>query len=219
MSNLIENRDIRQKELVPPNKLAITRVTVVGVGAIGRQVALQLSAIGVSKIQLIDFDSVATENLAVQGFYEQDLDSPKVEAVANICRAINSEIKIITANKKFQSLLFTGGVLMCCVDQIETRGRIFNAIKHRFDLWVDARMSAEYIRILTVHDNASMEYYPTTIFPSAEAHRESCTAKTTIYSANVAAGIMVAQLAKWLRGCDIDKDIDLNLLTNEMGAK
>ncbi len=219
MENLLGNRNIRQRELVPPDRLAETRVTVVGVGAIGRQVALQLAAIGVPKLTLVDFDQVAVENLAVQGFLESDMLRPKVDAVANICRAINGDIEVRTANRKFQSIQFTGGVFMCCVDGIETRKRIFKAISDRADLFVDGRMSAEYLRVLVAHDEKSREYYETTLFTSAEAYHGSCTAKTTIYCANVAAGLMVAQFAKWLRGCDIDKDIDLNLLTNEMGAK
>jgi len=216
---IIADRNIRQRELIPPDKLAQTRITLIGVGAIGRQAALQLSAIGVPKLQLIDFDFVAPENLAAQGFYEQDLNSPKVEAVANVCRAINSEIEVTTANKRFTGLQFTGGVIFCCVDKIETRRSIFNSVKNRANLWIDSRMSAEYLRILTIYDNPSQEYYLTTLFPAAEAYQGSCTNKSIIYCANIAAGMMVAQFAKWLRGCDLNMDIDLNLLTNEMGVK
>jgi sulfur carrier protein ThiS adenylyltransferase len=215
----MEDRDIRQRELVPPDKLADIRATVVGVGAIGRQVSLQLAAVGVPKIQLVDFDTVAVENLAAQGFNEADMGRPKVGAVADTCRAINPSIDITAANHKFRSIQFTGGVLFCCVDGIDTKKSIFYGVHNRTDLFVDGRMSAEYLRVLTVYNEASKEYYPTTLFSAAEAYQGSCTAKTTIYCANIAAGMMVAQFAKWLRGCDIDKDVDINLLTNEMGVK
>ncbi len=49
-------RFTRQQELVPQDRLLELKVTVIGVGAIGRQVALQLAAIGVRQLQLIDFD-------------------------------------------------------------------------------------------------------------------------------------------------------------------
>lgn len=219
MSTMISGRDVRQQELVPPDKLAETRATVVGVGAIGRQVALQLAAIGVPKLSVIDFDTVAVENLAAQGFYETDLAKPKVDAVADICRLINSGIEVTTACSKFKSSQFTGGVLFCCADGIETKTSIFNRVKGRADLFVDGRMSAEYMRVFTAYDESSRKHYETTLFSSAEAFQDRCTAKTTIYCANIAAGLMVAQFAQWLRGCDIDKEIDLNLLTNEMGAQ
>ena len=48
------------------------------------------------------------------------------------------------------------------------------------------------------------------------AYQGSCTAKTTIYCANVAAGLMLAQFTKWLRGLPIEPDIALNLLSAEL---
>ena len=44
----------RQQDLVPLDKLQSLTTTVIGVGAIGRQVALQLAAIGACHIQLPD---------------------------------------------------------------------------------------------------------------------------------------------------------------------
>lgn len=217
---MIEDRDIRQRDLIPAEELQQAKAIVIGVGAIGRQVAIQLSAVGVGRIKLIDFDAVGPENLAPQGFMEKDIGQPKVNAVTDICRAINSEINIAPTNARFNSLHFTGGVLFCCVDSIETRKRIFEATEKRFDLFVDGRMSAEFMRILTAYDDKSKEFYKSELFPANEAHRGACTAKSTIYCANVAAGMMVAQFAKWLRGIrPLDCDIHLNTLTNEMMAK
>ena len=62
-SNLAD-RDLRQREIVPPERLAACRATVVGVGAIGRQVALQLATMGVPWLQLVDPDIVEPVNLA-----------------------------------------------------------------------------------------------------------------------------------------------------------
>lgn len=216
---LISDRDIRQRELIPPEKLANTTVTVVGTGAIGRQVALQLAAIGVPHLALVDFDTVGPENLAPQGFLETDIGKTKVDVTASLCGQLNSNITIEPNPEKFRAIGFHGGVLMCCVDKIDIRRHIFDSVINRTSLFVDGRMSAEYLRVLTVSDDASKEYYPTTLFASSEAYRGSCTSKSTIYCANIAAAIMVSQFTKWLRGLELDKDIDLNLLTNEMGVK
>ena len=43
-----DERYSRQKDVVPADRLAGCKATVIGVGAIGRQVALQLSAMGIS---------------------------------------------------------------------------------------------------------------------------------------------------------------------------
>lgn len=216
---VIADRDIRQRELVPPDKLSTTSVMIIGTGAIGRQAALQLAAIGTPNIQLVDFDTVEPVNLAAQGFLESDLGRNKVDAVAEMCRNINSEIEIKTTNRRFSNLMFTGGVVFCCVDSIETRATIFKQINNRTDLWIDSRMSAEFIRILTAFDTKTAEFYETQLFPGNEAHQGSCTAKSTIYCSNVAAGLMVSQFAKWLRGCQVDYNINFNLLTNELLAQ
>ena len=48
MSEIQPNeRFSRQRDIVPPERIADCKATVIGVGAIGRQVALQLSAMGI----------------------------------------------------------------------------------------------------------------------------------------------------------------------------
>ena len=82
----------RQRDIVPAERLAACRPTVIGVGAIGRQVALQLASIGTPRLQLIDFDVVEEVNLAAQGFLEADLGRLKVEATAELCCRINGQL-------------------------------------------------------------------------------------------------------------------------------
>jgi len=60
------NRFARQENLVPRDRLVDIRTTVIGVGAIGRHVSLQLAAIGVPRIQLMDFDVVDDTNRTTQ---------------------------------------------------------------------------------------------------------------------------------------------------------
>jgi hypothetical protein len=76
-------------------------------------------------------------------------------------------------------------------------------------------LSAEVLRILTACDLASRKHYPTTLFAPEEAYVGACTAKTTIYCANIAAGLMLSQFAKWLRRLPVEPDLRLNLLTGE----
>ena len=82
----------------------------------------------------------------------------------------------------------------------------------------DGRMSAEVLRVITACDARSRKYYPSTLFAAEEAFRGACTAKTTIYCANVAAGLMVAQFTKYLRQLLVDTDIQLNLLASELSV-
>ena len=212
----IEERYSRQRDLVPPDRLAECKATVVGVGAIGRQVALQLAAMGISWLQLVDFDVVESSNLASQGYLQDDLGNQKVHATAGLCQQINHGMEVHQVNDRFRRNMEIGNVLFCAVDAIETRRLIWNATKDKVHIFIDARMSAEVLRIITACDLASREHYPQTLFGADQAYAGPCTGKTTIYCASVAAGMMLAQFTKCLRHLPIDSDIQLNLLTCEL---
>ena len=111
-----------------------------------------------------------------------------------------------------------GNAVFCCVDSIDTRRLIWEAVKDRASWFCDGRMSAEVLRVLTACDAASRDHYPTTLFSAGEAFAAACTAKTTIYCANIAAGLMVAQFANYLRNLPVDPDIQFNLLSTELAV-
>jgi len=213
-----EERYSRQKDIVPAERIAACKATVIGVGAIGRQVALQLTAMGIPWLQLVDYDSVEISNLASQGYLEDDLDRAKVQATADLCQQVNNHLEVHEVNDRFKRGMAVGNTLFCCVDKIDVRRLIWEAVKDRAGFYVDGRMSAEVLRVLTACDTESRRHYPTTLFTAQEAFVGPCTAKTTIYCANIAAGLMLAQFTKYLRQLPIEPDIQLNLLASELSV-
>jgi len=213
-----EERYSRQHDIVPADRLAACKASIIGVGSIGRQVALQLAAMGISWLRLIDFDVVEISNLASQGYLEDDLGKPKVEATAELCRQINITAEVLPLVERFRRSMDVGNVVFCAVDSIDTRRLIWDSVKDKVSCFCDGRMTAETLRILTVSDCESRQNYPTTLFRSEEAFTGPCTAKTTIYCANIAAGLMIAQFTKYLRQLPIDPDIQLNLLASELSV-
>jgi hypothetical protein len=211
-----EQRYSRQKDIVPADRIAECKATIVGVGAIGRQVALQLTAMGIPWLQLVDHDVVEVSNLASQGYLEEDLGQPKVQATAQSCRRINSSAEIGEVPDRFRRSMETGNVVFCAVDAIDVRRLIWDAVKGKTNCFIDGRMSAEVLRVLTACDHESRQHYPGTLFRTEEAFVGPCTAKTTIYCANIAAGLMVAQFTKYLRQLPVDCDVQLNLLSTEL---
>ena len=224
LSTTLSDRDLRQRGLVPPERLARCHTVVLGVGAIGRQVALQLAALGISRMTLFDDDVVQAENLASQGYWPTDIHHPKVKATAELCRRIHPPLSVTAVAERFKRS--TGRelpgdseqVLFCCVDSIVTRRMIWETVRWSARLFVDGRMSAEVLRVLAAGEPALDDSYPRTLFSAEDAYVGACTARSTIYTASLVAGLMVHQFAKWLRGLPVDTDLTLNLLAAELTA-
>lgn len=206
----------RQSTILPTDKILATKAVVIGVGAIGRQVALQLSACGVGDLQLVDFDTVDVVNLGPQGFRPSAVGLKKVQAVWEDCSSMNPDGVVIKHDMRYCDAV-RGNIYFCCVDSIKVRGQIFDEVSKipGTELFIDARMSAETMRIVT-EDNFVTPTYGKTLFEASEAFQGSCTAKSTIFTANIAAGLMVSQFSKFLRGMALEKDFNLNLLSLEM---
>ena len=79
-------------------------------------------------------------------------------------------------------------------------------------------MLSEVMRILTVAEEQGRQYYPTTLFAQAEAQAGTCTARGTIYTASIAAGLMIHQFTRWLRRMPVDCDLSVNLLASEFAV-
>ena len=88
-----DERYSRQQDIIPAERLAACKATIIGVGAIGRQVALQLTAMGIPGQQFIDFDVVEDSNIASQSYLEDDLTRPKVQATADLRQQINHQLE------------------------------------------------------------------------------------------------------------------------------
>ena len=206
----------RQRDVVPAERLAECSIAIVGVGALGRQVALQLAAVGARRLTLIDFDTVEESNLASQGYLEADLGRPKVSATAEQCRRIHNGIEVTEINDRFRRSMEVGNVVFCAVDKIDARRIVWQSVKDRVSFFADGRLTAEVIRALTACDEDSRRHYGGTLFPQAEAHVGACTSRMTIFAANIAAGLLIAQFSRWLRGQPVEKDAILNLAAMEL---
>jgi sulfur carrier protein ThiS adenylyltransferase len=212
------NRFQRQDDLVPRDRVAYVRATVVGVGAIGRNVAVQLAAIGAPRIQLVDFDVVDATNVTTQGYSAADIGITKVLAALATIRQIDPTIQVEAVEDRYRPQMETGEAVFCCVDSIDSRAAIWRSAQRRCHFWCDGRMLGEVIRVLAAADDQAREHYPTTLFAQTEAQPGRCTARSTIYGATIAAGLMVHQFTRWLRAIPVDRDMSLNLLAGELVA-
>ncbi len=217
MRNL-SDRFSRQEALVPRGKLVELSAAVIGIGAIGRQVALQLAAIGMSRLTLVDFDEVEATNITTQGYLHSDLGKPKVLATAEAIGRIDPAIHVECLPVRYRPQLAIGDIVLCCVDSISARGAIWRSAGQRCQFWCDGRMLGEVMRVLTVTEQAGSTHYPTTLFAQSDAQQGPCTARSTLYTASIAAGLMIHQFTRWLRGLPVDTDLSVNLLASEIAV-
>lgn len=189
----------RQIDLVPAEKLTDCSIDVIGVGAVGRQVALQLASIGAINIRLVDHDVVDASNVCTQGYLQSDIGQTKVRAVHSDILCINSDICCrFVSNRWAPTMRLSRDVVFCCVDSITTRKQLFDSAINT-DFFVDGRMLAEVGYVYPVFDNDSRVEYRNTLFDASDAEPGRCTAKSTIYCANHVASAMVHQFVRWLR--------------------
>jgi len=213
----MSNRFTRQADLVPQERLAEVQLTVIGVGAIGRQVALQLASIGARSLTLIDFDHVDESNVTTQGYRHREIGMPKVEATRQAVLEIDPTIQVQTIEDRFRGKHPVEQVVFCCVDSISSREAIWRQVAARARFWCDGRMLGEVTRVLTVAEFHGRDHYPRTLFAQSEAQSGSCTSRSTIYAASIAAALMTHQFSRWLRALPTDMDVSLNLLSSELG--
>ncbi len=212
---VVEDRFVRQRDLVPREKLRTLSASVIGVGAIGRQVALQLATLGVGQLQLVDFDVVELSNVTTQGYASGYIGRSKVEVTADDIRRLDPNLEVVFIADRYRPRLEVTDVLFCCVDSISVRSVIWRSSGSNSQFWADGRMRGESLRVLTAVDDVTREQYSQSLFEPAQAQTGDCTNGGTYYAATIAAGLMVTQLVRWLRGEPVVGDQMVNLLAGE----
>ena len=142
------DRFTRQADLVPRDRLRELRACVIGIGAVGRQVALQLAALGTRQIQLVDFDRVEPTNVTTQAYGCHDVGQLKVVATSQAIRRIDPGIQVESVVDRYRPSIALGQAVFCCVDTITARSAIWRTAGPRCRFWSDARILAEVIRVL-----------------------------------------------------------------------
>ena len=115
------------------DRLAAAKVLVIGAGGLGCSVLLQLVAVGVGQIGIVDYDKVELSNLHRQIlFNEECIGQYKVDIVKEKLLQLNSTIKVETYNAYIQNknvlkIFQAYDVVIDCSDNFQTRYMINDA--------------------------------------------------------------------------------------------
>jgi molybdopterin-synthase adenylyltransferase len=190
MTIKLEDTLIRQMDLIPMEALG-KRITIVGAGAVGSWVALSLVKMGFSNVTVWDHDKIDVENMNCQFYPVAEIGQPKVMALHRMIKMFTN-IDITPMEMKWdKSFELKDEIIIAAVDSMAVRKEIFESCKHP-EIFIDPRMGAETMLLYTFNPNEpkDVEGYNASWYSDDDAKFEKCTAKSTIYCANILAGIV-----------------------------
>jgi len=199
---------VSQVGLEGQQRLASSRVVIVGVGGLGCLVGAQLAGAGVGRIHLIDHDVVDITNLHRQVlFRETDIGQSKSLTALRELRAINSDIEI-SATQSRLSISNVGALIEDSLLVIDAADNFATSY-----LLSDACLAA-HIPLLSASVNKSFGYLGTfcgsdtapapslrAVFPKLPKEQQSCdTVGVTGPSVGVIASLQAQEAIKLLVG-------------------
>ena len=218
-----DERYTRYSGVIDPLLLAKAHCTVIGCGAIGRQVAMQLASMGVGALTLIDHDKVEPLNLGCQGWSPKDVGQTKAEALAASCLLANPTMTVKPLVRKFEPEDARSEgckYLFSCVDNMDVRKMILESSSPMgTDLFAEGRMTPEVFQVNFVYDSESREAWLKGWFPQKEAPEQTCSTRTTLHCACAAAAAMVQGFTKCLRQHVFPYKVDVNLAGFSMSCE
>jgi hypothetical protein len=182
---------IRQTDLFDPAQFRDTTVTIIGAGNIGSHTAIAVARMGLSRIAVVDYDTVEPHNLASQAYDLAHIGRKKVDALAEIIQAATGT-EIVRYPVAYNAEIPVSDLTIIAVDSLETRRKIAGILAGKHTFIVDGRMGAGQVEIHT----GTPETYPATIPGSADP--DPCSGRYISYTSYVIAGLIANTIKRQL---------------------
>lgn len=196
----------RQMDIIPVKLLAKYPIHIIGCGAIGSYTAMALAKMGVTRLHLYDMDTVDIVNMNCQLHRFKDIGKNKAAALADVIEDFTG-VKLWYSMSKVEPVHVSslGGIVIMAVDRMDTRKQMYLAIRDeapRVKYIVDPRMGAEFYVQYTMdpHDDKDQGTYIKTLHSDRDGVQEPCTAKSTVYTATLASGLVCKTVKDLLLG-------------------
>lgn len=190
----------RFRDIIPGEELAALEVTIIGAGGIGAPLALSLAKMGVHNMHIWDADVVNEENMGPQMYGPRHLGNLKVDALKNQLRGQAPWCKV-TVHKEFYTEASSNNsdVVITALDSLAARKGVWKTIDPDVcKLFVDPRMGAEVLTVLSVVPKEDGEWYAPTL--EGDALEVKCTAKATFHCGFMAGALAAREVKAWLVG-------------------
>lgn len=188
-----ENEHLTRQRDIVPMAILDTPITIIGAGAIGSWTCLALAKMGFSTLEVWDHDEVNTVNLNSQFFRQRDVGKTKVGALRDLVEEFTGT-KIPYRVRPYEGGIFPG-IVIAAVDSMAVRRTIWENHKDKglhTKAIIDPRMGAESALLYVMNPMSGVDQgdYEKTLYSDDQAVQERCTAKATIYTANLLSGLV-----------------------------
>jgi len=189
---------LRHLDVFSPEKFGSSKVAIIGCGATGSAVALQLAKLGVRNIHLWDDDEVADHNLANQMFKMSDVGRKKVNALADVLKDFADLDATVHDCRVEGGERDLGQYVFVLTDTMSSRKEIFDKsirLNPSCRAMIETRMSADMMMVYAINPispNDIAEYAKTLYDDEQTETTTACGASTTVVStATILAGMAV----------------------------
>lgn len=200
----------RQIDIFDP-KTFKEEITIAGCGNIGSQTALALVRLGIKNFTLFDPDKVEEHNLSSQSFFVDDIGNIKVNCIAKLLSNVNTSVKILVQNRKFNGSENLSEYLIIAVDSMLERKKIAKQLEKAIikpTKIIDGRMGGPQLEIYTC-DTA--EEWKETF--SDNPDKDPCTARYISYTSMIISALIANQLKRVIKKEIYKKEILFNIDT------
>ncbi len=191
-------------------KLGDSKVSIIGIGALGTSVLEMLARTGIGNIKIIDRDVIEISNLHRQKlFTEEDVNKPKVIVAKERVLQINSNVKIesFMADLDFDNihLLQDSDLILDCTDNIYTRFLINDFAKKKNIPWIFASVIRTKGMVMSITDKTPCF---SCVFADPEEPLETCdTAGILSTAPSALAAIQATEAIKIITKKDYNKNL------------
>lgn len=193
----------RQKMIFNPEDHKDLRIAIVGVGGIGSNVAFSLAKTGFMNLTLIDMDTVSVENLGSQLYKKEQIDQPKVSALASNLREYVPHINVeeIEDFANFDTEVECD-VLILALDSLAARKSVFQSPSAKNAKYViDARMGATAASFYCITKETSKgELTEYSVSLNRKPAQLPCAGRAIAFTVHIIAGIITSMVRNLCTG-------------------
>lgn len=185
---------LRHINIFNPEKEGLTDIAVIGCGAIGSRVAMELIRLGIKSFTVYDFDEVSDVNISNQAFDFSQIGKNKAEALRDVAKSFGCEVKAITTPLTKETT--PHNIVFMCADSMELRQDIIRKWlpSPQTSVIIETRMSFDEVRIYTLFAAThARKWFEVSSYKTEEAEESVCGSKSSV---GATAGI-AAMFAIW----------------------